>query len=88
MVGKLTNDPLERHVKPVIDYDVKQYLERVGTLDGVPTSGNMAMFFAVLLLHANRYLSIDTEEKLVTWVALHVEAQNEFGFWRPASRSL
>ena len=81
IVGALKDDPLERHVMPLLSHDVRGDLQRVGALDGVARSGNTAMFMAVLLLHARDYLGIDTLGRINEWCAAHLATVNARGFW-------
>jgi hypothetical protein len=56
-------------------------LRELGCLNGEAQSGNQAMFLAIFLLHARRYLDMDTSAALDDWVRLHLEHMNRFGFW-------
>lgn len=81
LLGGLEENPLETFVVPLIASDINKYLNGVGALDGVPQSGNMAMFAAILLIHARDYLGQNTQSIIDDWVELHIKNMNQFGFW-------
>jgi hypothetical protein len=83
VLGAIEEDPLEELVREQLPADVDSALR--GALAGEPQSGNQAMFTAVFLLHAERYLGIDTRDALGRWLALHLARMNRFGFWGPQS---
>ena len=71
-------------VQPVLEQvaqDTAANLKACGALDGLPQSGNQALFQAILLLHAGRYLGRSTGAALDQWVELHTSSMNRFGFW-------
>ena len=72
---------LEAIISPLISLDIKKFLKRIKVLDGVPQSGNLAMCIAILLIYANEYLNINTEEKIAIWVDYHIKGMNKYGFW-------
>ena len=78
---RLDEDPLEELIRPMLPVDVRAALDDVGALQGRPQSGNLAMFLAVILIHARRCLGIDTAAAVETWVDLHLAHMNRFGFW-------
>ena len=81
LLGRLSANPLEELIVPLLSRDVAADIRRIGALEGAPQSGNMAMFMAILLLHARDYLGIDTQERIDKWVELHLDAMNSRGFW-------
>jgi hypothetical protein len=83
VLESIDEDPLDELVREQLTQDVKCALESAKALEGVPQSGNQAMFTAVFLLHAGRYLGMDTHAAVDCWVALHLERMNRFGFWGP-----
>lgn len=78
---RLDIDPLPDHVLPVLSTDVEADLQRAGALDGKAGSGNQAMFLAILLLHAQSRLGVDTADRVALWQALFLRKMNRFGFW-------
>ena len=80
-LGSLQEDPLEDLIQPMLSVDVRAVLDEVGALHGRPQSGNLAMCLAVVLIHARRFLGVDTAAGLDTWVELHLAHMNRFGFW-------
>lgn len=80
-IDLLKEDPLEDIVVPLLPKDVAAWLRNVGALEGRPQSGNLAMFIAVLLIHARDYLGTNTSQEIETWIDLHLKHMNRFGFW-------
>jgi len=83
ILDTIEKDPLEELVREQIPADLEASLRSVRALEGIPQSGNQAMFTAVFLLHAERYLGIETRAAVDRWVGLHLERMNRFGFWGP-----
>lgn len=81
VLGTLKQDPLSEHVLPLIPDDLKEEFQDTGVLDGVPRTGNYAMFLGVILIHARDYLGQETGGLIEQWTQLHVQAMNKFGFW-------
>lgn len=80
-LGAVADDPLEEIVAEQIPADVKADLDRYDSLNGVPGSGNQAMFTAIFLIHARDHLGRDTDARIQEWVTLHLSRMNRFGFW-------
>jgi hypothetical protein len=80
-LDRLADDPLEDLVRPVISRDVEADVRALGALQGRPQSGNLAMFLAIVLVHAQKFFGMDTTAALGTWVQLHLSHMNRFGFW-------
>jgi hypothetical protein len=85
ILDTLGRDPLGEDVLHVLKRGgaLEASLRDAGVFRGIPQTGNHAMFHAILLIHAREFLGIDTSEDIGTWVRLHCEAMNEFGFWGP-----
>jgi hypothetical protein len=81
ILNHLDSDPLADHVLHLLSIDIGSYLGRAGALCGIAQSGNLAMFIAILLIHARDYLGMNTGTQLEQWVELHLKAMNKFGFW-------
>ena len=81
ILGRLRSDPLGDVIEPLLSSDVGKDLARIRALEGVPQSGNLAMFMAILLLHARDYLGIDSDGRIEEWVERHLRAMNLRGFW-------
>ncbi len=75
------DDSLCPIIEEVVVKDVGRYLNKTGALDGRPQSGNLAMFAAILLIHARDHMGLDANHLLQDWVDLHLESMNRFGFW-------
>lgn len=84
VLGRLKNDLLEDHVIPLVSNDIDTDLALVDALNGVPQSGNQAMFMAIILSHAHEYLGIDVSNLIDHWQVLHLKSMNKFGFWGPS----
>jgi len=76
-------EAIARHVLEVLPRNVAAELKAVGALDGQPRSGNTAMFWAILLIHARDYLRANVETALDDWVRAHLQTMNRNGFWGP-----
>ncbi len=82
ILGTLEDDPLPFIIENLyLDYSTSKYLEGWGSLIGKPRSGNMAMFYAIILSHKKEYLSIDTSKNIEEWIELHINSTNNNGFW-------
>ena len=49
ILNSIDNSEIVKHVEPIIKFDIEESLTRFGVADGIPGSGNMAMFHAILL---------------------------------------
>lgn len=85
ILGSLDEDPLAAHVEPVLPDDVDAFLREGRVLQGAPQSGNLAMFTAILLLHARDRLGAEGESRLQRWVSAHLSSMNALGFWGAAT---
>jgi hypothetical protein len=65
----------------IMTEDFLPSFNRLGVFLGNARSGNHAMFVAIMLCHADKYLRQDSTPKLETWVTLHLDTMNERGFW-------
>jgi hypothetical protein len=88
VINKIEQNPLEDVVRTILTYDVKTYLDHIGSLKGIPQSGNLAMFLVILLIYARDYLDIDTSSQISQWVDLHLDAMNRYGFWGDDKRGM
>ncbi len=85
VLGVLEEDPLPDLVLEQLPDDLEQELRELGSLEGRAQSGNQAMFLAVFLIHAQRYLGHKSGAALEAWMRLHRSAMNRHGFWGPQS---
>ena len=81
LINKIRDMPLDDIIPQLLVNDIDEYLERIGSLRGVPQSGNLSMFMAILLIHARDYIGINTNPQMEQWVALHLNSMNQYGFW-------
>lgn len=77
----LRNDPLEKEVVSLLPSNLEDDLALSGAFLGMPGSGNYAMFLAILLLHAQKYLGLRTSPQIEQWLELLGKHRNKFGFW-------
>ncbi|MEY4630489.1 MAG: hypothetical protein RIQ81_609 [Pseudomonadota bacterium] len=86
-IGKVADAPLEDHIKPLLlnADNLDNFLTQAGVFEGRATSGNLAMFHAILLWHAQIYLGLDTSSAISKWNDLHLQRRNRFGFWGSSS---
>jgi hypothetical protein len=62
--------------------DIKKYLYEKGCHQGVPGSGNKAMFLAIFLTYEyERTKENHLNDKINAWFEFHNETQNRNGFW-------
>lgn len=85
ILNTLRENPLEELICELLPSDLGRELTELGVFAGRPGSGNHAMFIAILLCHARKYLRHDTTAGIEQWVQLHRAAQNQFGFWGKSS---
>jgi hypothetical protein len=81
LLGRIRDPRIETAVVELIPDDITVYLDRIRCFEGVAGSGNLAMFMAVLLIHARDYIGMNTQDRIDTWCSLHLEKMNRFGFW-------
>jgi hypothetical protein len=80
LLNRLGSCPLLNHIEPFLTIKIEDELKKGGVFEGRPRSGNLAMFFAILLLYASR-IGFETERSIASWQHLHQDALNRFGFW-------
>ncbi len=81
ILDSLQSKILDELVYEQVSQDTERVLERCGALNGLPQSGNQAMFQAILLIHTIRYSGYAASSELEKWVTLHLANMNRFGFW-------
>ena len=81
IIGTLSVDPLEPYITPLLETDILALLGKEGSFKGVARTGNLAMFYLVLLIHMRDHLKSKSEELIVQWVDKHISSMNQFGFW-------
>lgn len=80
-LGCLKESSINDIVLEFIPKNIDRLLHQERVFDGVPRSGNFAMFWAILLMHGRDYLNLDTQESIDLWEKLHLENINKHGFW-------
>lgn len=83
ILNAIEEDPLPGLVSEQLIEDVKVALTKTGALEGIPQSGNHAMFYAIFLIHTRDYLGLKVKSQLDDWIALHQQHMNRFGYWGP-----
>lgn len=81
IIGKLESFPLKNHVEALAKRDISKDLKACGSAIGKPSSGNIAMFMAIIRIHAQQALKIDTQDDLNFWINTHLQSMNCLGFW-------
>ena len=80
----LNTDPLRELTLEIIENKPINLLHNAGVFDGFPGTGNLAMFYGVLLIHANENLNLNLNVEIDSWVNSHLSSMNENGFWGDA----
>jgi hypothetical protein len=80
LLNKLETHPLFSHIEPLLTTEIEVELKKCGVFEGKPRSGNQAMFFAILLLYAER-IGLNMEKRISEWQHLHRDRLNRFCFW-------
>lgn len=89
ITDSLDKEPLDSHVIPLVNKkNVIDVLKSAGTFIGRPGTGNLAMFYAILLIYSEKHLSLDTSEVLKKWQKCHIKTMNCHGFWGNENRPL
>jgi len=87
-IGKVNAAPVAKHVRPLLltADSMASFLSSAGVFEGRATSGNLAMFHAILLWHARLYMGLDTSAAIEKWNDLHLQRRNRFGFWGSSTK--
>jgi hypothetical protein len=84
ILGTLSQDPLEEYTLEIINNSPINTLKYSGVFTGKPGSGNLAMFYGILLIHARENLGLNMDSIISLWISLHVDSMNINGFWGSA----
>jgi hypothetical protein len=73
----------EKFIKKVESNEINvfDYLKKFRCLEGKPSSGNYAMFLAIILIYLDKFLIVDKQKEIDEWVNLHLSNMNIYGFW-------
>ena len=85
ILNTLKDDPLSEHINELLSVDIKKILTSSGVFMGKAGTGNLAMFYAIFILHSEEYLNEQHSELLQWWVSEHLQHMNKHGFWGDAS---
>jgi hypothetical protein len=83
IINKLHVVPLDDHILPLVKRDIVKDLERCGALRGVRSTGNQAMFMAILRVYADQQLGVNCKSDINDWICTHIASMNSIGFWEP-----
>jgi hypothetical protein len=81
LLNKTKEYPLGELIAQILPDDMGQYLKEIGSLQGIPQSGNLAMCMGVFSIYARDTLKMDTQTLIDDWVNIHMNAMNGNGFW-------
>ena len=81
IINTLSGDPLREFTLEIIRNNPNGIIKNAGTFYGKPGTGNLSMFYGILLIHAHENLSNNMESEINFWVKSHVESMNINGFW-------
>ena len=81
ILDSLEHPSVKNHILPLLDYDIETLLKNLNVSNGNPGSGNMAMFWAIIFIHAKEVLKIDTDDSIKKWLKFHKNSMNQFSFW-------
>jgi hypothetical protein len=84
ILESINHPALKNHVAFIKEYDINYLLNKMGVKSGLPSSGNMAMFSAILLIHLREHMESDVDKEINSWVSYHLNHMNKFGFWGDA----
>lgn len=72
---------LNKYVLEQLKIYSENTLKELGCFNGQPGSGNQAMFYGIFLIHAEKYININTKIRQRNWIENHLNSMNKFGFW-------
>ena len=81
ILNTLIEDPLKELTLEIISKNPIEILKNAGTFEGIPGTGNLSMFYGILLIHANDNLDIKMDSEICLWKNIHIEKININGFW-------
>lgn len=81
IMNKLDSYSLEDHISELIQEQMIHSLHSIGTFSGKPGTGNLAMFYGIILIYARDYLNTNTDAILDFWIDEHLKYMNRYGFW-------
>ena len=63
------------------DISAIRYIKNIKSLEGVPGSGNLSMFYAIILIYKSKFLNYSIGLELENWLDFHLNNINSNGFW-------
>lgn len=81
ILNSIESSEMAKHVEPMMKLDIQKLLTKSGAAIGKPGSGNMTMFWAILLIHSRDVLDLNSNKKINQWIEFHIANMNKFGFW-------
>ena len=89
IIETLNNNSLETHVIPLVRKEnVCGILQKPEIYSGKAGTGNLAMFYAILLIYSKEYLNEEVDELIDIWIEKHLNSMNNNGFWGLSNRNL
>jgi hypothetical protein len=88
IIDTLNENSLEDHIFPLVSSkNVTLILQRADIYNGKAGTGNLAMFYAISLIYAKKYLNRDVDDLIKKWINKHLNSMNSNGFWGPYDRN-
>lgn len=81
ILDSVNHPSIKNHVEIIQNYNIEDLLDQAGVKLGLPSSGNMAMFWAILLIHINDSMEVNVDDQINSWINYHRSSMNKFGFW-------
>jgi hypothetical protein len=89
IIETLNDNPLESHVIPLVKKEnVCEILQKPEIYSGKAGTGNLAMFYGILLIYSKEYLNKEVDELIDIWIEKHLNSINKNGFWGLSNRNL
>ena len=81
LLKKVDSTELDLEIKEIfLNIGIEEYLQNIKAFEGKAGSGNLAMFYAIILLHKKIYFNFSLESEINLWVELHLSKINKNGF--------
>lgn len=81
LLNSLKKYPLSDIVETVLPHNIEDHLKKIGAYDGVPQSGNLSMFTAILNIYGRDYLGMKNDDNINIWINGHLKHINKYGCW-------
>lgn len=82
LLKEINQTELDYEIKEIFsNIRIEEYLKNIKAFEGKPGSGNLSMFYAIILLHKINYFNFSLKSEINLWVDLHLSNINKNGFW-------